>query len=447
MKKRTQPHLSLRLAAGAMVLLIAALAGGSLWALRRLHKELAHVSATRSVIERGRSIAGQLAYQPVLSADGGEEADWQRFAELVNTLYTLEPALQFIAVSRDGVVVFQQQREALAAGVAEASDPGAATADVVLSQRLLSVAGGTLPVVVFTLPVDAAGGESGVIEVAMRREAVALEERAATDAIGSMFRVSLVTVVIAFAACGAMVVWLMRREERREQVRREQEHLAFAGVMASGIAHDFRNPMSSLKLDVQMIGREAARGADLRRERVTQLARRVAGTVERMDKVFQEFFYLGKPVDETRLTRVDLRRCLDDCLTILEPRFEKAGVGVDRALGDEELVVMADEPSLTRALMNVITNAKQFSPAGAHVRITAGAAGRHVDLHVMDRGPGVPDKERKRIFEMFVSSRPGGTGLGLFLARTALERSGGHISVSDRPDGGADFHIRLNKAE
>jgi len=429
-----------------MVVLIAALAGGSLWALRRMHKELAHVSATRSVIERGRSIAGQLAHQPVLAADGAAGADWQRFAGLVNTLYTLEPALQFISVSRDGVVVFQQQREALAGGVAEPPARGAA-GDVVLSQRLLSVAGDTLPVVVFTLPVADAGGGSGVIEVALRREAVALEERAASDAIGSMFRVSLVTVLIAFAACGAMVIWLLRREEQREQARREEEHLAFAGVMASGIAHDFRNPMSSLKLDVQMIGREAARGEGIRRERVEQLARRVAGTVERMDKVFQEFFYLGKPVDETRLTRVDLRRCLEDCLTILAPRFEQAGVEVDVALGEDPLPVQADEPSLTRALMNVIANAKQFSPEGSRVEITAGAAGRHIDLHVMDRGTGVPESERKRIFEMFVSSRPGGTGLGLFLARTALERSGGHISVSDRPEGGADFHIRLNKAE
>jgi signal transduction histidine kinase len=113
----------------------------------------------------------------------------------------------------------------------------------------------------------------------------------------------------------------------------------------------------------------------------------------------------------------------------------------------DAVVVLAHEAALSRALMNIITNAEQFAPPGSTVEIAVARDGRHVAVHVLDRGPGVPAHDRARIFEMFWSGRPDGTGLGLFLARAAIEKSGGTLSVANRPDGGADFCVRLEAAD
>jgi two-component system sensor histidine kinase HydH len=299
--------------------------------------------------------------------------------------------------------------------------------------------------VVFARQVPGEDSRPRVVEIALRKDTVEREEKAPASAIASMFKVSLATVGVAFAFCVLLVAWMMRRETLREAQRRQEEHLAFAGVLANGIVHDFRNPMSSLRLDVQMLQREAAKGGESRLPRMAELAERVRNTIDRMDKVFQEFLYVSHPGSDQR-EAVDLAACVHDCLSILAPRFENAGVRAE-VEPHEPLTVQAHRNSLQRAIVNVLTNAEQFSKKGDAVTIRMRREGLHAILEVLDQGPGVPESQQKQIFDMFVSSRPGGTGLGLFLARTAVERCGGTIRVTNRPEGGACFRIDLPLAE
>jgi signal transduction histidine kinase len=261
-----------------------------------------------------------------------------------------------------------------------------------------------------------------------------------------MFRVSLVTVIVSFAISAVLVVWMMRRESRREAQRRDEEHLAFAGVLANGIVHDFRNPMSSMRLDVQMLNKEVARGESCRSGRVAELAGRVQNTIDRLDKVFKEFLYVSKPPSDERES-LDLAACIGECVAMLEPRLAQAGVRVAVELPEAGLRVLAYQASLQRALMNVITNAEQFSQAGDTVVVRASRTGRNATIDVTDSGPGVRGTDRHRVFDMFVSSRAGGTGLGLFLARTAIERCGGSIQIVDTHGKGACFRIALPLAD
>ena len=311
-----------------------------------------------------------------------------------------------------------------------------------LGRRRLSVGDQSIPVVTFTLNLEDAEGKPVLVETALRRDTVQREESLPGGAIVSMFRVSLATVLISFGCCVVLVVWMMHRETLRERQRREEEHLAFAGVMANGIVHDFRNPMSSLRLDVQMLEKEAGRAAGLRPDRVATLASRSRHTIDRMDKVFEEFFYLARPGGD-EAERIDLAACLRDCLAMLAPRLEQARVTANTAIPDTAVNIQAPPASIRRALTNVINNAIQFSNPADALDVTLKADGAQAIVNVIDRGPGVPKAERKRIFDMFVSTRPGGTGLGLFLARTALARCGGTLELIDPPDGGSCFRITL----
>jgi two-component system, NtrC family, sensor histidine kinase HydH len=438
--RRRRFEASLTWLSAVLVLLIAALAGGALWAMRIAHRQLAHTEAAQAVVDEGKLITSWLARQPgVRNADA---ADWASFSREVRALHAIENGLQYVSVTKDGVTVFYVQTTALDAARPPEEPVEVGPDKVRMTRKRLTLGSNEVPVVVFATQFAGEDGKLTLVEAALRKEAVEREERTAAGAIASMFKVSLATIVVSFTLCAALVVWMMRREVLTEKERRQQEHLAFAAVLANGIVHDFRNPMSAVRLDVQMLEKEAARGGASRPERLAELAGRIRRTVDRMDKVFQEFLYMSKPPSEER-ERVDLGACVRDCLAVLAPRFEEAGVRVETDLPDGGPHALAYQDSLQRALMNVITNAEQFAPRGSAVVLRAGVADNRAFVDVTDDGPGVPEADRRRVFEMFYSTRPGGTGLGLFLAKTAVERCGGTIGVESRPEGGARFRITL----
>ncbi|MEI6970595.1 MAG: HAMP domain-containing sensor histidine kinase [bacterium] len=436
------------LVTAALVMAIAVLAASGLWVIRNIYRQSARVTAARSVLDSGRMIAAQLADQSVVRSAETGRVDWASFSRLVRSLRKLERNLQYVAVSRDGVVVFQEQLS----GVDGAEIPPAMSAvgtdpkRVEIGREILVAGTNNIPLVVFTADVGGEGGQPCSVSVGVRREAIERGPGAPSVEVSGIFKISVATIFVGFCICAVLVVLIMRRDARREDRRRAEEHLAFAGVLANGIVHDFRNPMSSLKLDVQMMQKEALKGSDSKPGRVAELAARAGGTIDRMDKIFQEFLFLSRPAPDIH-ERVRLGACIRDCLELLSARFEQAGVVAEASIPDMDLAVMGRPAGLKRAILNILTNAEHFSPRGGRVSVCCSREKDNAVIEVCDQGPGVPGAEKDRIFEMFVTTRPGGTGLGLALAKTAVEDSGGEITVKDVPGGGACFRIVLPLAE
>lgn len=427
-----------------LVLLIAMVAAGALFVLRQVHDRQIQSSATRSVADLGRLIVSYLARRDVVTAEDATSADWAQFSRVINSLHTVEDGLQYVSVTRNGVTLFQEQT-----GLLETEGPEDThrrlrfVGPVKLGRRRLVFGTQDVPVVTFTATLAADNGDTVNVEIGLRRETLEREETIRAGTIVSMFKLSLATILVSFGICTVMVAWMIQRELARERHRREEEHLTFAGVMANGIVHDFRNPMSSLHLDVQMLQREAQKTAP--EGRVAQLAERIRQTLSRMDQVFQEFSYLSKPSQEA-LEAVNVAACIRESLQFLAPRLERENIQVDVSMPAPPPRAAAYPTSLRRALLNILTNAEQVSNAGDRIEIEVTSSRDAVCIDILDRGPGVSGAERERIFELFVSSRPGGTGLGLFLARTAIERCGGSIEVLDRPGGGSRFRVKLRPA-
>jgi signal transduction histidine kinase len=436
---------SLALVTALMVLTIAVLAGGSLWALRRTHGQLVHSQAAGRVLDQGTRLTRQFANLPVVRR-ARDQADWQALSPLVQAMHAAENGLQYVSVSCEGVTVFHRQTSELDPAGPPLPDGIPPAEEVRMTRRVLQVGTQAMPVVVFAVRVPGEDGRPRVLEVALRKETVEREESAPTAVVASMFRVSLATVTVSFLACAVLVVWMMRREHRREERRRAEEHLAFAGVLANGIVHDFRNPMSSLRLDAQMLEKEAARAPAARPERIGELAGRMRATLDRMDKVFQEFLSVSRPAAVAPET-FDLCACLRECAAMLAPRFEHKQLRIEFRGPQEGLAVHARRAPVQRALLNLLINAEHFSPQGGLVTVSVERAGHAALAEITDEGPGIPEADRERVFEMFHSGRPGGTGLGLFLARTAVENSGGTIVAAEAPGGGACLRVTLPLAK
>ncbi|MBR6022364.1 MAG: HAMP domain-containing histidine kinase, partial [Kiritimatiellae bacterium] len=301
------------------------------------------------------------------------------------------------------------------------------------------------PVVTFSATARGPGGESLEVELGLRREAVEKEEWGAMRAVDSMYRLCAAgwAGMVLLGAGG--VAWMRRRDEKREKARRMEEHLAFSGVLANGIVHDFRNPMSSLRLDAQLLEQEAGRGDAARLEKVREWSGRLKGTLDRMEGVFREFLALAKPGEGGGMGRVDLLACAEECAEMLKPRFEASGVAVETAGERGVAVARANESWLKRATLNILANAQQHAKGA--VRVRASREGGRVRLEVEDDGPGIPKADREKVFEMFHTTRPQGTGLGLYLARLAAEKCGGRIWAGEGRGGGALLVMEFGAAD
>jgi len=422
---------------------IALTAGLSMWGLRKLYHRQYHLTATSEVLEMGTAITVHLSEQPEVKT-ANEVQSWNRFENLLQSLYTVEHGLQYVAVTEDGVVLFHRQAGTQDArqAVLTAADAQALRNDVRLQKKTLRLGTNDVPVVTFTKNVTFKDGTIKSIEIALREDTFARAASGPVTANTSMFHVAVVTVAVAFGFCVTLVLWVMRREDAAEQRRREQEHLAFAGAIASGVVHDFRNPLSSVKLDIQMLREETESGKPWTMKIITDLAEHATHTAGRMEELLDQFLSLSTPQEEA-WEQVDLAATVAECLRMLQPRMTRHGILVNTDIPSRAVLVHAYATSLRRAILNILANAEQHSPNGGWIAIRLHPVKNRAILDVEDSGPGVPRADWKRVFEMFVSGRPGGTGLGLFLAKTAVEKCGGSIEVVEAERGGCCFRITL----
>ena len=437
-----------------MVLLLALLtsalsAGGVLLFLKCQHDRQAHLAATETVLQEGEALLDAMNGLSLAGTPNLTPAHWRHFSTVVDSAFSVRKDVQSISVTRDGVTIFHRQAGGLRppppAPPLPDGWPQATTnpaAETEMSQGSIEIGGVHQPVFVISRTTTLKDGSKVVTEATFKREAVGTEEQTARALVSSLFSFSVGVLILSFAACALVLIVALTRDRRREARSRQEEHLAFSGVLANGILHDFRNPMSAVRLDAQMLGKEMKRPEGFRPERVRDLSERIARTMERMDKVFQEFLFLAKPADE-KPEHVDLEQVVRECVDTLAPRVEQAGVTIKTNRLSELPHAAAFPFALRRALLNVLMNAVQFAPKGSEITVTLDHHGDRVVTDVLDRGPGIAPEKREKVFEMFETGRPEGTGLGLFLARTAIRRCGGDIQAHAREGGGADLRITL----
>ena len=449
---RTQSHSSasggfLRLEISLLLALLtsALVAGGVLFFLKGQHDKQAHLAATEVVLQEGEALLNAISDLGIACSTNPSPAEWRQFSTVVDSAFSVRKDVQSVSVSRDGVTVFHRQA---GGGLLPPAPPGwsrqasSPMAETEMSQGSLEIGGVRQPVFVISRTLALSDGSKVVAEATFKREAVGTQERTARTLVSSLFTFSVAVLILSFAVCALVLIVAVARDRRRELRARQEEHLAFSGVLANGILHDFRNPMSAVRLDAQMLGKEMKRSDGFRNERVRDLSERIARTMERMDKVFQEFLFLAKPADE-KPENVDIEQVVRECVDTLSPRVEQAGVTVTTTRSDSLPHAAAFPFALRRALLNVLMNAIQFAPKGSEITVALACCGSRVVTDVLDRGPGIPTEKREKIFDMFVTGRPEGTGLGLFLARTAIRRCGGDIQALARDGGGADIRISL----
>jgi signal transduction histidine kinase len=231
---------------------------------------------------------------------------------------------------------------------------------------------------------------------------------------------------------GAELDHLVEAMNRMLAEVRRSERLGAMGQMAAGIAHEIRNPLSSMKMTVQMLREDAKAAKD------AEAFDLILREIERLELTAAELTGASQPL---RKEPVKLDSIVDDVLELMRRRLEHLGVRVEKAYAPVP-EILVDVARFKRCVMNLVLNGAQAMPSGGPLRVAVAVRGGRVRFAVTDAGSGVPAGVGARVFEPFVTTKQDGVGLGLALTKRIVEDHGGAIGY-DTATGGTTFWIEL----
>jgi signal transduction histidine kinase len=295
-----------------------------------------------------------------------------------------------------------------------------------------------------SIPLHRNGELIGVFQMGLSRQLI----HGRIELLGAQITSSLLVMVLIVFAILLLTMVLVYvafvRQMSLTQRAAEAEHLADLGALASGLAHEVRNPLHAMNLHLEVVREdldEMGKGSGVDAKEASETICRVQQQIERLNGIVSHFLNLSLPC---RLTMAEMRLdgLVREVTAFLEPDLAEAGVQLQNELGDEAIVIYGDRAALHQVLLNVLINSRKAlasMPEGHErvVRLRATREKKVLRLLVEDSGPGIPVEEREVIFRAFVSKRCGGTGVGLSIARKIMDGHGGAIYAGESELGGA----------
>lgn len=241
---------------------------------------------------------------------------------------------------------------------------------------------------------------------------------------------------------GSLVILRDVSEMRRLEAEiRRREQLAAVGNLAAGVAHEIRNPLSSIKGYATYFSVRFPEGSEDR-----EAARVMVGEVERLNRAISDLIGLSKPTD-IRLQPVELGRLVQDTLRLIaqDAVLRKVKISFEAA---HPLCVPADPDRLRQVMLNLCLNALEAMPRGGRLDLELleegeEPGGRRAVLEVRDTGIGIQPRDLPRIFDPYFTTKGQGTGLGLSTVHKIMEAHGGSVAVTSEPGAGTCFRLSL----
>lgn len=240
-----------------------------------------------------------------------------------------------------------------------------------------------------------------------------------------------------------LVVSRLRRSSEELQAARQEilrsERLAAIGGLAAGVAHELRNPLTSVKLLLQHAGSRSG-SATIESPKLTLILEEI----ERMETTIQGLLDFSRPAEPQRKLH-DICQTVERATNLIAGRAEKQHVASKLDLGHRPLLINGDPGQLHQVFVNVLINAIEAMPNGGVLRVVADsdAKKQQISIQIHDTGDGIPPDLLPRLFEPFATAKERGTGLGLAISRRILEEHGGTIEVHPHQSRGTTFEILL----
>ncbi|MBT9614156.1 MAG: PAS domain-containing protein [Burkholderiales bacterium] len=219
------------------------------------------------------------------------------------------------------------------------------------------------------------------------------------------------------------------------------QRLSAMGEVAARLAHQLRTPLATALLYASQLSQSHLPEAERKR-----FAEKVVARLTYLEHLIQDMllYVRGEAGGREPIKVADL---LADLRQVMEPQMLERGLVFQVGHGAGEAHISGSREALTGALVNLLENAMQWSPASGHVSLASEVVGEEVWLRVSDSGPGIESAMLERMFDPFFTTRSDGTGLGLAIVRGVAQAHGGEIIVQSTPGSGAEFALRLPTAK
>ncbi len=277
-----------------------------------------------------------------------------------------------------------------------------------------------------------------VSEDVLARQATQFRNDMVTKIMGLIAVISLL-LTLAFA----YVLRLLKLTRRLEADAQDQQRLSYLGLLSSGIAHEVKNPLNSIQMNLQLLEEEATSGSAP--EKLHAWIEPIQREIRRLERLVNDFLLFARPLTSNPQP-VQVNLILNSIADLVTEEARQRGVHMHVEVPEDLPVTVTDESLLRTALMNLVFNAIQALQNGGNVVLRANVENGRWVFDVEDDGPGVPPDKQEEIFQIFFTTKAGGTGLGLPIARRIMEGLGGNLSLADRPGGGTRFRATLPRA-
>lgn len=232
-----------------------------------------------------------------------------------------------------------------------------------------------------------------------------------------------------------------RRAARLLARAQSLERLAELGTFTGGLAHEIKNPLSTVLLNLQLL-QEDLDPNDPAHSRIISRLQTVTREASRLRDILDDFLRFAGKI-ELRRERVDLNLLLEELTDFFAPQAQLNRAQLRFKPYPGALMVEIDPRLIKQTILNLMINALQAMPAGGELILSASNSGGYAVIDVIDTGTGIPHEDLDKIFRAYYSTKKGGTGLGLAMAHRIVAEHGGEITVSSEPGKGTDFKVRL----
>jgi PAS domain S-box-containing protein len=233
--------------------------------------------------------------------------------------------------------------------------------------------------------------------------------------------------------------------KRLEEAKLQSERLAVIGAMSAKLAHEIRNPLTSITLNIDLVRDEIDSLGQHNDEATAEsrsLIKAIDSEVRRIQRVVEDYLKFAR-LPKIRQEKVSINEVLMQGMGFLQSLFDASNVDVETHFEQSLPAVHADESQLWQAVLNIIRNALEAMPTGGTLTLRTLRDADSVVVTIGDTGKGMTDDEREQVFKPFFSTKIGGTGLGLPLTQQIVAEHGGMIHCESEPGKGTTFFIHL----
>jgi signal transduction histidine kinase len=249
--------------------------------------------------------------------------------------------------------------------------------------------------------------------------------------------------LVVLGAMSIYVIFLFERRHRKKitELKKEmelKERLVSLGRLASGMAHEIRNPLNAISMSVQRMKREFAPEKD--KEEYYQFIDIVRGELLRVDKIVEEFLLSTK--SHVPFLKENLHAILEELVILTKEQARIKNITVENLI-NQDLIIECQKERLKQALYNLILNGIEAIKGSGSVMLSAETRGRNIDLTIKDSGGGIKKEHLHTIFEYYYTTKDKGMGLGLPISYMIIKDHGGNVRVSSEEGEGTTFVVTL----